>query len=183
MDNRNICYTLSVLLVCIIHFTPTHSQTSPAINFLMQNPCISKTTCSSCIQSQGCGWCMDADFDTKPRCFSPQVFKDPTVHCKDIYYPKNFFMALIHENLTSTTRREQSGGYEAGVSIEGESSASGSYGGQGSASGGFGGGAAGAGSGSAGAKIVQIYPQRVQLKLRTSEDLFYINFLQSCSVF
>lgn len=169
MENKNILYTLSVLLVCIINLTPTHSQTSSNINFLMQNPCISKTTCSSCIQSQGCGWCMDADFETKPRCFSPNIYKDPHEHCKDIYYPANYFLALIHENLTSTTSRGQSGGYEAGVSIEAESSGSSLFNEQGAGSSGGGGGAAGAGGSSGGAKIVQIYPQKVHLKLRTSK--------------
>lgn len=176
MANINLFYTLSVLLVCIIHFTPTQSQSSPAINFLMANPCLSKTTCSSCIQSQGCAWCMDADFDAKPRCFSPNVFKDPSEHCKDIYYPSNVFISLIHENLTSTTRREGGYGYEAGVSIEGESSHSSSMHGQGSASGGGFAAGGGGGSASSGGKIVQIYPQKVHLKLRTSMTISSLIF-------
>lgn len=161
---------------------------------LVQNPCVSKTTCRDCIQTKSCAWCLQPDFGDKPRCFQPSL--SPFAGgCPEEYTwnPDHEERLLIHDELTraGSTAGEIAGGSASGGSSFGSygessqsssgsfsskssssSSSSGSSGFRGSSS--SSGSSASFGSASGHGKIVQIYPQRVGLKLRISKCALHI---------
>ena len=52
---------LIVIAIVFILSTRTEAQFSPndyRANFMKQNPCVSKQTCSECLQTPTCAWCM-----------------------------------------------------------------------------------------------------------------------------
>lgn len=138
-----------------------------------QNPCVSKTTCSDCIQTKSCAWCLEPDFGDRPRCFQPSL-SSITGSCPEQYTwnPDHEERILIHEELTRAGKAAGGGAHVSGAeySASGSSSSSGSY--SGSAQ--F--GSSSRGSASSSAKITQIYPQRVGLKLRISKYLFAMEY-------
>lgn len=142
-------YYLSLLLIGAVFIHEGSCQT--AAQLLAQNPCSSKTTCGDCIRTSGCSWCY-AEVFNRPRCFNPAMERG-TAGCDEafIYNPDN------QRSLDPRYNREFS---RAGY-ISGSSSASAS----GSASGSAAGGAYGANE----EDLVQIRPQRVQLKLRMNQ--------------
>ena len=134
-----------------------------------QNPCVSKATCSACIQTQKCAWCMQPDFGDRPRCFQPDL--KPQTPCPEefVINPDNEQIMIRDYALSRGEKELSGGGRVSGGSISEQESGFGSMSGGSSASGGssMSGGASGAGSGS----VVQISPQHVHLKLRISEFL------------
>ena len=155
--------------------------------------CTSKQNCRDCIQTKNCAWCMQESFGEKPRCFNPSTLlstsycQEPFTINPDMEYTTVLAQALTasgggyvgggtlvsggssyanssYESSLSGRSQSESGGYS---SMKGSSS-SGSYG-AGSASGSSGFSSSSGGSFSSGGKIVQIYPQRINLKLRASE--------------
>ena len=47
--------------------------------FFQQNPCVSKQTCSKCLQTPNCAWCMKDDYTSKygsplPRCNNKRAY-------------------------------------------------------------------------------------------------------------
>lgn len=44
--------------------------------------CGGKATCSECIQTQRCSWCLDPSMDSKPRCFYNSF---PRPYCQEEY--------------------------------------------------------------------------------------------------
>lgn len=59
--NQAIVFVASLLTVGILAQGPDR----------VQNPCTNKQTCGDCIQTKGCSWCFEPDFNTnKSRCFS-----------------------------------------------------------------------------------------------------------------
>lgn len=134
-----------------------------------QNPCVSKTTCRDCIQTKSCAWCLEPDFGDRPRCFQPSL-ASITGSCPEqfTWNPDHEEQILIREKLTragSVVGGEQISGMH--YSESGSSSSSGSQ----SSSGSYGSSSQGSaqGASSSSGKIVQIYPQRVGLKLRISK--------------
>lgn len=139
---------------------------------LLQNPCVTKTTCRDCIQTPSCAWCMDPDFGDKPRCFDPSYF---TSTCPEAFTwnPDNEQSIYMNRLLSRAGARSGGGQWESGSSYEYSASGSSSFssssrGAHGSAASGA---AAGAGAASGSGSIVQIAPQRVGLKLRISMNL------------
>ena len=48
-----------VFLIVLISWTEAQfSQNSYGAGFMLQNPCVSKQTCSECLQTPTCAWCM-----------------------------------------------------------------------------------------------------------------------------
>lgn len=177
-------YTSAVLLLVFVLARTAESQFPEK---LIQNPCVSKTTCRDCIQTKSCAWCLQPDFGDKPRCFNPSLSAFAG-GCPEEYTwnPDHEEHLLIREELTRAGSAAAHGGgqsiaggtYEASSSREhyGSSSYSGSsYSKQRESS------ATSSrkgysqntqfGSYSSSGKIVQIYPQRVGLKLRISKIL------------
>lgn len=157
---------------------------------LIQNPCVSKTTCRDCIQTKSCAWCLQPDFGDKPRCFQPSL-SSFAGGCAEEYTwnPDHEEHLLVREELTRAGSAAASGGAQqsiAGGSYEASSSRQ-SYSGSSfessqyskqretSASSSRKGYSQNTqyGSYSESGKIVQIYPQRVALKLRISKS--YLN--------
>ncbi|KAH8416731.1 hypothetical protein KR222_000277 [Zaprionus bogoriensis] len=163
---------------------------------LEQNPCMNKPTCRSCIQTQNCGWCMKPDYGDRSRCFLHTPNSDV---CPEefIWNPDTSERILINKDLTlagggAAWAAGGGGGQFGSQQISGQSSASGSYGassssasyGSSSISGSSSSSGFSASSGSqsasgfaamgaaaaAGGEIVQIKPQRVNLKLRINEE-------------
>ncbi|XP_037919074.1 integrin beta-PS isoform X1 [Hermetia illucens] len=137
---------------------------------LLQNPCVTKTTCRDCIQTPSCAWCMDPDFGDKPRCFDPSYF---TSTCPEAFTwnPDNEQSIYMNRLLSRAGAKSGGGQWESGSSYEYSASGSSSFssssrGAHGSAASGA---AAGAGAASGSGSIVQIAPQRVGLKLRINE--------------
>lgn len=176
---------LTILLV-----TFTSAQFSEKMT--AANPCTSKVNCRECIQTQHCAWCMSLDFGgDKPRCYQPDQ-AIPT-YCPEAFTinPDTEYLIEIKRDLTVEgggmiggggtmvsggsafanssssssyygRSSSESGGYS---SIKGSSSSGGGGYGSSSASGGF----SSSGSYSESGGITQIYPQRVNLKLRVSK--------------
>ncbi|XP_055910007.1 integrin beta-PS [Eupeodes corollae] len=137
-----------------------------------QNQCVNKRTCHECIQTKSCAWCMMPNFTDKPRCFQPSI--PPFDICPEPYTfnPSSERTIILNRSLTkagSISRGGQmvsGGSYEAGssYSASGSSYQSSEYGssarGSSSSSGSF---------SASSDSIVQLSPQRVNLKLRINE--------------
>lgn len=179
-----------MLAVLFVLLAATGTVESQFPEKLTQNPCVSKTTCHDCIQTKNCAWCMQPDFGDKPRCFQPSLTAF-TGGCPEEYTwnPDYEFSMYEHEQLTRGQGAAAVGGGSAtsGGSISASSSSGSSYSEHNEASGGsyshYGSSSGGSrqsgssssfGSSSGSGKIVQIYPQRVGLKLRISKCLKFI---------
>lgn len=183
----------AVLLLVLVLSNTAKSQFPEK---LLQNPCVSKTTCRDCIQTKSCAWCMQPEFGDKPRCFQPSL-SSFTGGCPEEYTwnPDHEERLIIREELTRAGSAAIGGGGGAaiggggGAAISGgsyqatssrdsygrESFSSSSYSKtsekQASKSGYSSSSSTQYGSFSSSGKIVQIYPQRVGLKLRISKFL------------
>lgn len=152
---RPLRLTLAVtLLLCVLSSFTTAQSSS-------QLTCPGKTTCRECIQSNNCRWCTQANF-TKPRCHGHDIGYCPEEYTVD---PSNEAIMLIDRELSrpihgggsmmeSGYEAEMSGSSHWSQSSSSHSSSSSSSSGSMSAS---------------GHNIVQIRPQRMQLKLRLSK--------------
>lgn len=150
----------------------------------LQKPCDGKKTCHECIQTKGCAWCAQPGFGE--RCFQKNT-SPLTGTCEDpfIFSPNNEQIIVAASSLTRRVNRTEGhsggGGYEEGsyqeyntkgryskTSFEQESHRQSSHSEfnsnhrQTSQSMNY-------GSYEESGKIVQIYPQRVSLKLRLSK--------------
>lgn len=155
-------------MVLINTFVAIESQFGNDKTISFQNPCVSKTSCSACIQTQKCAWCMQPEFGDRPRCFQPDL--KPSTPCPEefVINPDNE-QIMIRDYALSRGGKALSGGggMVSGGTYEEENSGSSSMSGGSSASGGssMSGGSSGSGSGN----VIQISPQHVHLKLRISE--------------
>lgn len=135
-----------------------------------QNPCVSKTTCRDCIQTKSCAWCLEPEFGDRPRCFQPSL-ASITGSCPEQYTwnPDHEERILLREELTRAGKSAGGGVHVSGSEYSASSSSSSSSSYSGSAT--FGGSSRGSSQSSASSsgKIVQVYPQRVGLKLRISK--------------
>lgn len=161
---KKVCFFIVVLISA---FSVIESQSSIDKAALSQNPCVSKTTCSACIQTQKCAWCMQPDFGERPRCFQPDT--KPATLCPEefVINPDNEQIMVRDYALSRGGKALSGGGMVSGGSISEQESGHSSMSGGSSASGGssMSGGRSGSGSGS----VVQISPQHVHLKLRISK--------------
>lgn len=118
-----------VVLLCVVS-SYQQKQIPVPEKLVNQNPCVSKQTCSECIQTSTCAWCAQPDYGngtSTKRCFQPnRNSKTGKLQCRSEYIinPDNVYTILQSRQLSKA--RE---GYEA----------------------------------------VQIFPQRVSLKLRINE--------------
>lgn len=180
--SRQCMYLSAVFFLVIASASLVESQLAEK---LIQNPCVSKTSCRDCIQTKSCAWCLQPDFGDKPRCFQPSL-SPLTGGCQEEYTwnPDHEEILVSRKELTrggSATARGAGqsiagGSYEASSS-KGSYSSSGfsreSYSRQSEL---FGSSSrktsssTSYGSYSESGEIVQIYPQRVKLKLRISKS-------------
>ncbi|XP_029711058.1 integrin beta-PS isoform X1 [Aedes albopictus] len=144
----------ATLLLCAVTLAAAQSSS--------QLTCPGKTTCRECIQTSNCRWCTQANF-TKPRCHGHDIGYCPEEYTVD---PSNEAITLIARELSKPTKvGGAGGGYEAEMSGSSHwSSSSSSHHSSSSSS-----SSSGSMSASGHHNIVQIYPQRVQLKLRLNE--------------
>lgn len=157
--------------------------------------CASKLTCRDCIQTKSCSWCLSLDYGDKPRCFLPSHANKSINTCaeEDIWNPDNEQRLIIAEELTRGGMAQSIGGqsiaggtYEASSSKGSYSSSSSSfekYSKQRQSSASYSHRESGAHTsyGSDASRIVQIYPQRVNLKLRIST--FFDIRMKLCELF
>lgn len=165
-------------LVVLLHVAAAAGP--KAEKFTSQNPCGNKASCSECIQTKTCAWCLQPqnDFGDNPRCFQPSYDSSSTCPEEFTYNPDSQLTQLINKELTRRKRLDGAA-YEGGM--EGEGAAAGGYSAQGSSSrssyssssyqsSSSSGGSSSSVSWSSAGEIVQIKPQRVNLKLRISES-------------
>lgn len=164
--NRNSIYFLALVLIST--FGAIESQFGFEKAALFQNPCVSKTSCSACIQTEKCAWCMKPDFGDRPRCFQPDVKLATPCPEEFVVNPDNEQIMIQDWALSRGGGQTLGGGGRvSGVSIEEQESGGSSMSGGSHASGGS--SMSGGSRGSAGGSVVQISPQKVHLKLRISE--------------
>lgn len=162
--------TFLVLISTLTFITIANAQL-PDQNIL-QNPCVSKSTCRECIQTKSCAWCMQPsdDYGDKPRCFQPSL-TTLTQTCPEEYTwnPDNEQRIVINRNLTRAGSMSSAGGggYESGGTYEEGGYGSSSY--QGNYYEEHGSRASGSAAGYGRGQITQIAPQRIALKLRISK--------------
>lgn len=165
MDKSLTCFLGACVLISV--FGAIESQSGNIA--LAQNPCVTKATCGSCIQTQKCAWCMQPEFGNRPRCFQPDI--NAAKGC-----PEEFVVNPDNEQIIEKGWALSRGGGQtlgggtmvSGGSMYEEESGQSSMSGHSSASGGS--SMSGGSSGSASGGVVQISPQRVNLKLRISES-------------
>jgi len=69
-----------VFLIVLISWTEAQfSQNGYGAGFMLQNPCVSKQTCSECLQTPTCAWCMKEEYTSVdgsplPRCNSESYY-------------------------------------------------------------------------------------------------------------
>jgi protocadherin alpha len=96
---------LIILLICTligsVRLQASNSQGSSSSKVSYQNPCISKTTCRECIQTQNCAWCLQPNFGDAPRCFQPDL-KSMSNVCEEefTWYPDNEQVLITNRELT-----------------------------------------------------------------------------------
>ena len=170
--NKSSIYFLALVLICSFGAIESQFGTSEKVA-LFQNPCVSKTSCSGCIQTQNCAWCMQPDFGDRPRCFQPDLKLATPCPEEFVVNPDNE-QIMVRDYALSRGGKALSGGtMVSGGSVYEEESGSSSMKGGSQSSGGF--RESGGGSSSASGGVVQISPQEVHLKLRISE--FDVNFV------
>ena len=184
--SRHSWYICAIVLLVI-----TNNLAQSASYESAPSSCASKLTCHECIQTKSCSWCLQPDYGDKPRCFQPSHDKSIN-NCAEEYTwdPDNEQRLVIFEELTrgggsigqSGGGQSMAGSYEASSS-KGNYHSSGStyesYNRQTQTSSSHSSRKSGMhtsyGSHSESGRIVQIYPQRVNLKLRISR-FFYLSF-------
>lgn len=144
-----------------------------------QNPCSGKATCSQCIQTKTCAWCLQpqANFEGRERCFQPSYDSLTTCPEEFTYNPDSQLTETINKELTRRKRLDAGAGYEddsaaAAAGYQQSSASNYSYSSSSYRS------SSGSSSSSSSSnsmswrsegEIVQIKPQRVNLRLRISE--------------
>ncbi|CAH1118909.1 unnamed protein product [Phaedon cochleariae] len=154
----------SCLLVLLISSLATAQV---AQRYTSLNPCTSKGKCHECIQTPSCAWCYDPDFGDSARCFQPSQAYQQETRCREEYVlnPDNVLSVLAARALSKAGRVTGGGGGQLVGGAEGSYNHSENWSESGSLSGSAGGGAAGAAGG-----IVQVSPQRLNLKLRARQS-------------
>lgn len=180
--SRRSLYVCAVLLLVVVLANFVQSQLAEK---LIQNPCVSKQTCHDCIQAKSCAWCLQPDIGDKPRCFQPSL-SPLSGGCPEeyTYNPDNVETLLVKKALSR-------GGSSVASRGSGQSAAAGDYWSRNQEesyskneytqeswdtqrqqtidqSSRKSGKKVNYGSYTESGNIVQIYPQRVQLKLRIS---------------
>ncbi|KAK9739114.1 Integrin beta epidermal growth factor like domain 1 [Popillia japonica] len=132
---------------------------------IILNPCVSKGTCHDCIQTPSCAWCFSPGFD-RARCFQPSSPNPQSVICPEeyIYNPDNIQQILKQNKLSETSasssyQSSSSSSYQHSQFFNSSSSTHSSSSSQSGSSYGYG-----------QSEIVQISPQRVNLKLRARQS-------------
>lgn len=154
----------TLLLSCIVL-----SVESQLAGKLTQNPCVNKATCHECIQTLDCAWCSEPNHGDKPRCFLE--YTNNFCDAQYIHNPKTIQEIMMIRELSrggGSAAGMAGGQMSAGGSYYYNSSQSSSYSGSYSSSSSSSASGSSASAGSYG-EIVQISPQRVNLKLRISK--------------
>ncbi|XP_017769953.1 PREDICTED: integrin beta-PS-like isoform X2 [Nicrophorus vespilloides] len=147
---------------------------------LTQNPCIAKSNCHDCIQTPSCAWCYKPDFGERARCFQPSNPGSKSCPEEYVWNPDNVLQVLIARELSKAHAAVGSAGgtMESGWSVEGSSSHSSS--GSSSWSSHSHGSSSSSGGGFGESNIVQISPQKVNLKLRARQSYsFQMHYTQA----
>ncbi|GLH04820.1 hypothetical protein R5R35_010140 [Gryllus longicercus] len=130
-----------------------------------QNPCLGKLNCSDCIRTPTCSWCSKSGLEDSKRCFqSNRKLGCPErhIHNPSIQYRKILAQELSRGRVAGAAAGAAgAAGGKGGASVSTSSSSSSSSSSSWSSS--------SSSSSSSRRKIVQIYPQRVGLKLRINE--------------
>ncbi len=90
-----------ILKICAVLLLATNiSQSQRSDINRVTNSCDRKVTCTECIQTSNCAWCMEPFMDQRPKCFNGSL---STSHCKKEYQwnPKNEQSPLGIPKLTS----------------------------------------------------------------------------------
>nr|XP_023020280.1 integrin beta-PS isoform X1 [Leptinotarsa decemlineata]XP_023020284.1 integrin beta-PS isoform X1 [Leptinotarsa decemlineata] len=165
--SRN-CFIIIVIVTVVIAQIPQR--------FTSLNPCTSKGKCHECIQTPSCAWCYDPNFGDSARCFQPSQthFKE----CPEEYVlnPDNILSTIQAYELTRARKGSSGGGGMMVGGFEGSYNHSEHWSASGSTSGQFEGSAGGGAAG----QIVQVSPQRLNLKLRARQSYsIYMNYTQA----
>ncbi|XP_017782378.1 PREDICTED: integrin beta-PS-like [Nicrophorus vespilloides] len=134
------------LLLALLSINGAFSQVAEK---LVQNPCISKTSCHECIQTPSCAWCYKQDFGERTRCFQPSNPGSMTCPEKYVINPDNQKRIVMNKPLSTVNA---GGSFKANLGDGSSASSSGE------------------------SNIIQVSPQRVNLKLRARQSLRFSLF-------
>jgi len=104
-------YLLLVLPLISAQYSYKQDRSS---RLLIQNPCVSKETCSKCIQTPTCAWCMQPVYNSTdgsplPRCNQAEFYhaSSSRAQCEDrfIVDPKNEYTVLLDETYRQSSSR------------------------------------------------------------------------------
>lgn len=145
----------------------------------LSNPCISRNTCRECIQTKGCAWCLqppsEMGANDQTRCFQPSLSDRDRCPEEFTWNPDNEVRVEIERALSRSSASAESGGYEQGAYYEEGYSGSSSYHERHHEEHGVSGSYGASGHG----HIVQISPQRMNLRLRISMLLVETCFFEN----
>lgn len=192
---RSVDRSKFIVLALVLTLQIVVAAGPKAEKFTSQNPCASKSSCSGCIQTKTCAWCLQpqADFGDNARCFQPSYDSNNVCPEEFTYNPDSQLTQIINKELSRSKRQSFLAGEDGAGGVVGESatgykqtsSSSGSYSSHSYNS--QTGHTSTSTSWRSEQEIVQIKPQRVNLKLRVSECLEWMmkrrrNLLKSLSL-
>nr|XP_016942202.1 integrin beta-PS isoform X1 [Drosophila suzukii]XP_036675853.1 integrin beta-PS isoform X1 [Drosophila suzukii]XP_036675854.1 integrin beta-PS isoform X1 [Drosophila suzukii] len=162
---RNRGSQLALLLVVLLATIAGQTEAQKSAKLTATGTsCASKLKCNTCIQVEGCVWCMQPDFKGQSRCYHNSSQLCPEAF---LYNPESTVTILMDEQLTAAGSAASGYHYESSMSGSSSSSSSSSFS-QSSQSSYSSSGSQHA-SGSSSSRIVQIQPQSLSLKLRVNE--------------
>lgn len=168
----------ALLLALFLTLTVVSAAGPKAEKLTSQNPCANKASCGECIQTKTCAWCLQPQTNiSDARCFQPSY--DHTGSCPEefTYNPDSQLTHLKNLELSRSKRMDMDMQADAAIAGEGssasgyqqsaKSSYSSSYSSYSNSSGTH--TSSSSTSWRREGEIVQIKPQRVNLKLRVSK--------------
>ncbi|XP_021913854.1 integrin beta-PS isoform X1 [Zootermopsis nevadensis] len=155
MGNKQVTMHALFLFILLVPLVQAQGEKK----HISQDPCAPKTTCHECIQTPTCAWCSepwdmtDRQYLERKRCFLPSINVDQHFQCSAAFIvnPSNNYTLLQYNALTNASASRKTS-----LSSYNRTTSSHSH------------------------EAVQIYPQRVSLKLRINEAFrFTVSYSQA----
>lgn len=164
----------ALLLALFLTLTVVSAAGPKAEKLTSQNPCANKASCGECIQTKTCAWCLQPQTNiSDARCFQPS--NDHTGSCPEefTYNPDTILTLTKNSELSRSKRMDM----QADAAIAGEGSSASNYQQSSKSSYSYSSYSNSSGTHTSSSstswrqegEIVQIKPQRVNLKLRVSK--------------
>ena len=121
MTTIRVSASCLVLLVCSVVVSGQFSYREDRASSILlgQNPCVSKQTCSECMQTPTCAWCMQPDYlsadgSPLPRCNQEELFqsaikRESRSQCaaQFVVNPMNMYTILQNVELRKSSSYEE----------------------------------------------------------------------------